>query len=115
MPDHNHITRDIKKWGAGCPACDSYWESQMVPDQLYTDEDIAWALDHFGRTEVHMGQSPRGSTLWFRGLLAHVRDERDQARQHADSMRNQWWLMAVWNAPNRAEWLQRYRFPWDKK
>lgn len=25
-PMHNHMTRDIKPRGAGCPACDAYWD-----------------------------------------------------------------------------------------
>lgn len=25
---HNHVTRDIKKPNAGCPACDFYWDRE---------------------------------------------------------------------------------------
>ena len=29
FPLHNHVTRDIKSLGSGCPACDEYWERYL--------------------------------------------------------------------------------------
>lgn len=33
-PEHNHVTRDIKSWGDGCPACDKFHERQYKTPQI---------------------------------------------------------------------------------
>jgi len=50
-PRHNHLTRDIKPEGSGCPACDDYHKGRNVADPLnggeshFTQQSIDSAVD----------------------------------------------------------------------
>ncbi|ASR84140.1 hypothetical protein SEA_WHEELBITE_49 [Arthrobacter phage Wheelbite] len=40
LPGHNHVTRDMKMFGEGCPSCDSYWRREQSKN--LTDAEAAW-------------------------------------------------------------------------
>ncbi|ALY09575.1 hypothetical protein LAROYE_50 [Arthrobacter phage Laroye] len=66
-PSHNHMTREIRSPGSGCPACEAYWLKQAARERplepvTVTVEIPASMAAHMDRHRVG-GYSIQGGVL----------------------------------------------------